>query len=298
MKLAKVLYIVGVLLWVGYVSLFPTWVGRLYNEDVQHPGVFYVGGAFGLSGGGPFEAQAPLWNPARPHSDAISAPVRWPGQRISQRAHVELSLSSTVSRLTLGVLLLGAILRGTAWLLAGDKQGGLVTLAWCLTLSLTLAWICMFMVAAFTMGYGLTDGVVITLLMLGLAAGLVYGVAAVRRKASPQAKESVKSEAADNRAPAAALMWFTVGTVAAVCLTVAASWIAALFRGPVIGVWELGTPRYASDQTIINVITGVAILATGWIIGLLIRRRRVARGLPLGLIVGSTLLGIAYTLWH
>lgn len=118
----KTLYIVGLALWISYVLLLPTWVGRMYNEDVLRPGVFTEGGVFGLSGGNPFESQSPLWNPPLPHSDAIAATVRWPGHPITQHTHIELALSRIATRLTLGMLVLGVLLRAAAWLTAFTKR--------------------------------------------------------------------------------------------------------------------------------------------------------------------------------
>ena len=74
--------------------------------------------------------------------------------------------------------------------------------------------------------------------------------------------------------------------------------MASFFRGPIVGVWELGTPRYAHDQTPVNVATGLGILATGWLLGILLVLRRPSRGFALGLLVATTVLGIMFALWH
>jgi hypothetical protein len=71
---------------------------------------------------------------------------------------------------------------------------------------------------------------------------------------------------------------------------VAAS-IASLFRGPIAGVWELGTPRYAHDQTFIEVAASLAVMVSGWLIGQSLFRRRMGRWFAVGLIVSSTVFG-------
>ena len=93
------------------------------------------------------------------------------------------------------------------------------------------------------------------------------------------------------------LFWFTIGIISAGCLTVAGGWLASFFRGPVVGRTVLGTPRYSFDQTLVNIATGLGILAIGWLLGLVMLRFRVPRALAVGLIVGATLLGIVFTLW-
>lgn len=82
----------------------------------------------------------------------------------------------------------------------------------------------------------------------------------------------------------------------------AVAWISLFFRGPVVDVWEFGKlgmpPRYARDQTRVNAVTGLAILATGRIIGLIIMFRVLAaRAFSVGGIVGTTLLGIMFASW-
>jgi hypothetical protein len=49
---------------------------------------------------------------------------------------------------------------------------------------------------------------------------------------------------------------------------------------------------YAGDQTAVNVAMVAAIVAAGWIPGVLMLRFGTPRGLPVGLIMGTTLLAI------
>jgi hypothetical protein len=91
-----------------------------------------------------------------------------------------------------------------------------------------------------------------------------------------------------------ALLGFVGGLFVAVGITIAAGWIASFFRGPIVGVWELGTPRYAKPQEVIDLTTGLGIAITGWIGGMLLLRWRSWRGLSIGLLLGATFLGILF----
>lgn len=170
----RTLYLVGLVAWVTYVNLYPTWVGRSYHQDMSDPGVADEIGVFGLRGGEVW-VEAPLWDPPKPSSDAIDAPVRWPGQRVRHSEHVELALANIAARLSLGVLVLGLLLRASTWLITRRQPDGLVSLAWYLSLSLVVSWICMLALAVITMGSLPTDMGSVGLLSVGALAGLTYG---------------------------------------------------------------------------------------------------------------------------
>jgi hypothetical protein len=291
----RVIYLGALVGWVAFTLLYPPWFGRLYTTPLYgQPGDWTDGGAFALAGGSGFERRAPLWDPPGAwHNEA--APVRWPWQSPWQGQHVELSLYALTSYLGVGVLVLGVLLRAAYWL-AGRPPDDLVTVAWSVSLALTLAGICILAVAVFTFGYGMTDAVVTTIWALGLVGGGAYGAFAVaRRRAGTPPSNPGETRAVRPRA-AAGLFWLTVGVVIAVGLTVAAAWIASFFRGPVIGVSELGTPRFARDQGPIDVSAGLGILAAGWLLGGWLLWVRKPWPLAVGLMIGSTILGAVYAL--
>jgi len=177
-------YVGGLLLWVLYGILFPTWVGRIYNQDFRNPKTWHAGGHFGLQGGDPFYARAPVWSPPTAESDAIQASVRWPWQRISQHEHVELALASVFARWSVGILVLGFLFCGVTWIRPPERPDALLSIACSVSLSLVIAWLCIFALAAFSMGYAATDPVVIRYLSFGILAGLTHGLAMLWRRRS------------------------------------------------------------------------------------------------------------------
>ena len=309
-------------MWVSYGALFPTWVGRSYNDqqkqssipdDFRRPKTWHSGGVFGLRGASGFHKRAPIWSPPMAHSDAIHPSVRWPWQSPSQHAHVEIALARVFARWSVGIIVLGFIFRGVNWIRPSEKPDALLSIAWSISLSLVIAWLCIFALAAFSMGYAATDPIVVGVLSFGALAGLMYGFGAHWRRHSRIKATRLGTDPPPNRTTAAdpngeasrqvrqigtGLLWFTLGIIAGFCITWAAGSIASLFRGPIVGVWELGTPRYAHDQTPVNVAAGFGILATGWLLGILLVLRRQSRGFALGLLVATTVLGIMFALWH
>lgn len=303
MTLARLVYLLGLLAWVSYSILYPSWVGKSYNKD-PISGSWLPGGTFGLQ-----EDRAPLWSPPSAYSDAIQAQVRWPWQSVSEHEHVELRLPAILFKAALGTIISGLVLRVLHRLIAGDQPDRLVCMAWSLSLVLTIALICLFVLGIFSMGYALTDEVVLTTLGLGLFGGLAFGViscrslrfhsvstAIVGETAMPSPTETASGRSSRLRllGMGNGLLAFIGGLLVALGITFAVAWIASFFRGPIVGVWELGTPRYAKPQEVIDLIAGLGIAVTGWIGGVLLLRRHVLRGLAIGLILGATLLGIMF----
>jgi hypothetical protein len=311
----RITYIAGVLIWVLYVALFPTWVGRLYNPEnyFGNPGAWHEGGVFGLQGAPTpgFYGRAPIWSPPAAHGDGIQASIRWPWQPVSQRAHVEIALGRLLARCSAGIILLGILLRVANWINLLGKPDLTDSIAWSLSLALIIAWVTIGVLAVFSMGYAATDPVVTGVLSAGLVAGSAYGlvaykIASVRIRSIAPVQHTPPNDSATerpNQAPAgqsrqvgAGLFWFTLGVVVALCITGTAGYVASHFRGPVVGVWELGTPRFAYDQRPIDLATGFGILASGWLLGGVLLRKRSARGFAIGVLVASTLLGLLFVM--
>jgi len=303
-RLQRTIYVCGVLLWMLYGLLFPTWVSSFNVWLPPEQGGWQ-------SSRGHYE-RAPIWRPPMPASDALHPSVRWPWQPISQRDHFELAIAAILARCSAGIIVLGFVFRGLNWIRHSEEPDALLSIAWSLSLSLVIAWLCIIALAAFSMGYAATDPVVIDVLLCGTMAGLIYGLGTHWRRRSRLKAARLGTDLPPNRTAAAnpndeacrpvrqigtGLLSFTLGIVAGFCITWAAMFIAASFRGPVLGVWELGTPRYAHDQTLVNLAGGLGILTTGWILGILLLSRRQSRGFALGLLVATTALGITFAMW-
>lgn len=185
-------YVVGVVIWIAYALLFPTWVGKLYTpDDISAPTIWYDGGVFALRGATDFYKLAPIWSPPTAHSDRIQCSVRWPWQPAHQRACVEIAVARVVARWSVGLLALGLFVRAVSWGNPSLRSDPILSIASHISLSLVIAWVLLIAIAVLTMFYGTTDLVVIGLLSFGLLAGLMRGLIAQRRAPmQPQQKAS------------------------------------------------------------------------------------------------------------
>jgi hypothetical protein len=175
-------------------------------------------------------------------------------------------------------------------------------------------WAFLFAIGRFSI-YAMTDTLVLEALWLGgfggLFGGLVYGAISCHspplRSADTTTACETPTQMPTERVPGPSfraqpwrigngLLAFIAGLLVAVGITISAGWIASLFRGPivVIGVFHAGTPGSTGLQEAINLTAGFGIAMAGWIGGVLLLRRRVWVGFSLGLLVGTTLLGILF----
>ena len=157
----------------------------------------------------------------------------------------------------------------------------------------------MFAIAAFSSGYAPSRDMAIGIVIAGAAIGVGHGLWTAKRgatrafKPEPEVESRRGSVEADTSTPLGGIVGAVVGMALSLVMTLTISKIAALFRGPVIGVWELGTPRYARDQTMVDLGRAAAIFIIGCAAGLLlVRFSRETRGLGVGLIIGSAALGL------
>ncbi|NQT38301.1 MAG: hypothetical protein HQ581_12465 [Planctomycetes bacterium] len=202
------------------------------------------------------------------------------------------------SRLSVGLLVLGLVVRGISWVGHPKQPDLLVSVAWSISLSLVLAWCCILVIIAGTAGYGATEGVISKVLVVGMAVGLFYGITAYESSVHGSSKVGTVparlSGQVDVSKIGSGLFWFTIGIVFAGCVTMAGGWLASFFRGPKAGITGFGTTRYARDQTCVDIVAGLGILAVGWILGIALLRFRTRRALSIGLIAGTTILGILF----
>ncbi|MCE9620611.1 MAG: hypothetical protein K8R92_11990 [Planctomycetes bacterium] len=295
------LYLCLLTIWLVYGAIFPTWTGRFYNPDTpDNPTRWYDGGTFELKegDGDSVRTKSPIWNPPVPYAEGMKAPVRWPWQPVEQRANIELDLGALAFRWSFGVIGLGIAFTVWNWIRRTRHPDLILTIAWAAALWQVIAWLGIAVLIAVTAGFGAGTEVILGTLAGAGVAGVVHGVF-MWRKRSRLAASGAASGAGNEGTNASAasiglgLMWFVLGMIAGIGLAIVALQIAANFRGPVIGVWELGTPRYANDQKPVDVWTGVALTAAGWTIGSILKSRwRSMRAFAWGLIVAATALGI------
>jgi hypothetical protein len=326
---AKSVYVLAIVAWASFVILYPPWIGQGYwrnriyessekpvngydppwigrgdDRDAVRFGPWYPCGTFGLQ-----RHWAPLWNPPRPAGmPRTHESVRWPWQPVSTYGHIEVNVSFALFQVVFGAWILGFLLRGFHWLVARRTPDRLVCVAWSLSLSLSIALLVALALEGFSSGF-MPDSVISAVLACGVAGGLVYGTIACdlaglrwlrwfRWKKSLQASDKAAAAGPSRlHSMATPLFRFTLGLATAFLISTAAAWIANLFRGPIIGSWELGTPRYADDQWLINLTTGLVIAATGWIGGGWLLRKRLLRAFAVGLLVGATALGLGFATW-
>jgi hypothetical protein len=167
-NLTRFIYFGGSFLWVLYVLVFPTWMGRISH-----------GGTFGLTGSG----VAPIWRPPTGHGALTNAPVRLPGQtRIGDR--IEFDWGHIFHRWSAGVIILGFIVAAIN-LFRPLPSSVLPAVALAISVSLAIA----LLMTSFLMTMGAlgTDVVVVSVYLLALLAGLAVGcwahavVAKIRR---------------------------------------------------------------------------------------------------------------------
>jgi len=177
-----------------------------------------------------------------------------------------------------------------------------------IVLFLVIAVIVLIAIAAFSSGFGPARNEALGIVIAATAIGAVHGLWTAWRAARTPEPKSIDQQttgtgdaivdreyatASNTGLPLGGLGGAVLGMVLALVLTITVSKTASLFRGPVIGVWELGTPRYARDQTMVDLGRAAAIFIIGCGAGmLLIRLSRETRGLGLGLIIGSVVLGL------
>jgi hypothetical protein len=226
---------------------------------------------------------------------------------VPTRIGIESSWSAIAKYLSLGVLLLGVLAGAWNWWSGPRHYDALLAMAWSVSLGLATAWLCLLVIGAFTMGLALSDPVVVGMLGAGVVAGLAYHSWSslvghqLARKLNGRLEPPAETPAGTGRVVtrgtnpfASPLFWFCLGLVSGLCLMIGFAAVANLFRGPVVGVEEFGGYRFARNQVPINTVTGLAIMASGWVAAASLRRPAVPRALLWGLVVGATALGILF----
>lgn len=227
-------------------------------------------------------------------------------------------LPSASFHFALALIILGVGLRLGCSAVARRRPDAMVSIAWSVALYLIVAFAALLVVGMLSMGYALNDNmVVIGILGGGALVGILHGgmsaLLAAKSKSSTDTAESrgaapsaattagaftqqTNSIGGANRVLPGAV-GVVLGLLIAIVLAVVVLRVGSFFRGPVIGVWELGTPRYARDQRPVQFGMGLATMVIGGGFGaVLLRWPGVARGMGLGLLVGSIGMGLLLAL--
>ncbi len=301
--LLRTMYLVGLVLCLGVFVAFPPWFGASYNPDPLVPGGYFEGGTFGLASGQTHALdRAPVWNPPSPHSDIIAASVRWPWQPVTNSAHVEVNVTANVLQLSLGIFGLGLLLWTFSALVMKQRRDAFVAMAATMALAMGAAWMAVVVIAMVSAGFAPVDSVVLTIMVVAAAGGIVTG-ALVGQASRRGAALGMAGTAGTAGAPGAALDadgstfvskvgLFMLGMALALALAFVVSMSMSAFRGPAAGVTELGTTRYARNQTPIDIAISVTIVAAGWAMWFGLRRSGASRLLTIGLAIGATAVGI------
>jgi|GEM_PF-4505139 len=319
--LQRWIYCSALLVWVLWVALFPTWVGRSYhrfdNSDWRENGVF---GLYGSQDG--FTIHSPLWNPPNTHADLpgdrspndpphMRTMVRWPFQSIEGSASgnsanvIELSWRHNATSLSLGILVLGVLVGAWSWLTGPHPNDAVLGMAWSVSLGLTIAWFCLIVIREFTMGFGLTDFVVTGVLGAGAVGGVAYeiGSSFVGGSTKPMSGETTGpvAEGAMGRHQALTqgtnplaptFLSSTLGIATGFLLMIATAPVTNSYWGAAVGHLVLSGVQHAQDQTAVNISTGLATIAIGWIATAILGRLGAPRGFLWGLAFAATVLGV------
>lgn len=306
----QIVFIGCLILWTLYGFLYPTWVGTMYMRDSDGSNNRRFISVTGLPGGNTTHQMSPLWSSPKLNENAPRGLIRWPLQKPYSSNHVELDLTSIFVRWSLGVIVWGLACRLFAWLRPSDTFDPVLALAWPISICVAMAYVCLYTLAVMTMGYALIGPIINGFILVGLLSGLSYGAVAVVRNRSPKKPQVDGSKLADNPdiqiqksrgqwyQPGTDPIWFMFGFGAGFGVSKIAASIASRYRGPVIGISELGTPRHLYSQGAVNTMTGLGIMIVGWSTGLLMTRHPVPRVFAWGLIVSSTVFGLLYAGWR
>ena len=308
--LQRTVYFGGILVWLMYGILFPTWIGTSYNyydiDTMQTRTGWYRGGVFGLADAAGVELQKPIWDPPTAHSDLIHPTVLWPWQAPNQREHVEISLQRFATQTSLGILVFGFVLGVFNWIHPPRRVDRLVTIAWSITLAQVIAFLIIVVTTVLTMGFAITDTLVVGVLSGGLLVGFIHGCFASCYSNQKQSLDSVttKTRVANanmevridtNPKPAFSpgfdFLLFTTGAIVGVCISVSGFMLAGFISN---SGFEYFSPR---DQ-LIYVTTGLVIVAIGVLIGIFLIRGRKLLGLRIGFMIATSILGIAVCFFH
>lgn len=275
-KIADRLYLFGIFVAIIWVSAFPTWIGQIYDINPDTKLAEYKSGVFGLDGGSPFEKISPIWAPPQA-SPTLDVAVRMPWQPKNQQYHIEVSVVATFFRLFICSLVLGVMHR-IAVALARSENSTIGSIAWSTSLMAIIGCLVLTTIAAFTMGYGLTDQVLWAVMVPLTLTGLTHGIlqASMKKPESGVVKSSIASWSRG-------LGWAVLG----MGLGFALMWVT---NGIVFSYRPSGWPYAPIDYTG-NLLAGGAIISIAWTTAIALWRI-VPKSLRNGFLFSATILGV------
>ncbi len=174
----RTLYLAGLTIWIGYVSLFPNWQGSLYLPELAgEKSTVSQRGSFGLQES---NWQWPVWDPPRP-GGLMSAKVRWPWQAITADAHIEVDFRRTLGRLLNGFVVIGLVLGIAGLVVRREQRDPALIYVWSISLSLVVVWMVALFLEMITWGALPNSTLLFVLTGSGFAAGIAFGRFVVTR---------------------------------------------------------------------------------------------------------------------
>ena len=168
----RTLYLAGLTIWIGYVSLFPNWQGRLYLLELAgEKSIVSQRGSFGLQES---NWQWPVWDPPRP-GGLMSAKVRWPWKAITADAHIEVDFRQSLGRLLKGFVVIGLVLGIAGLFVRREQRDPALIYVWSISLSLIVTWMIALFLEMVTWGALPNSALLFVLIGSGVAAGIAFG---------------------------------------------------------------------------------------------------------------------------
>lgn len=200
-------YLITVGLWLLLCLLFPVWIGRSYIYDDNNE-AWHSSGTFGISeGGNPLTARNLLWNP--PHgAPSLSTVVRWPLAPVNAYNHVELRVSLTLWRFTLGLFFAGLAVMVIRWKKGFGTSDRVLLFASAIAVAILTAYLLIVGLGMATMGFALMDPVITCILSVAIILGFIVGRFVLRttdriappEKPTPVSDTTLPDSAATNNA--------------------------------------------------------------------------------------------------
>ncbi len=149
--LQRKIYVSGLIMWLLYVFLFPTWIGYSHSQVV------------GLECN-----HAPIWN--------APSPIRWPWSIGDQASFAKIAFGRVFVRWSIGIIFFGLFLGVTSQVYRSKVPDPVISTGLSVTLGLLIAWMFILALGLFSMGPAETEVLLITILSAGALGGLVNGI--------------------------------------------------------------------------------------------------------------------------
>lgn len=178
-------------------------------------------------------------------------------------------------RFSIGLILLGIGLRIWTRISSGPSRDRFVDLTWSTSLGIAVSIIGLVVIGVSTAGNGLTPSTVVTAITVGAFLGFAFGVISFQPDASGQSAWTFTQ-----------LVWFAAGLGVSALIMALAGKAVFLLKN-----FSTAITALEIEPSMAQLLTGVAVVLTGWIISWFSARHKMPRGLVAGVFIGATLLG-------